>query len=264
MGTIVETLVVVGPGLIGTSVVLAAKRKWPALQTRTIDRSESLEVVSKADVLVLATPVDATIELLPQLRSLISHTALIIDAGSTKRAILQAAKAADLKAFIGGHPMAGGTTTGPAEARANLFDQMAWFLMNPDAPAGVMDRAVKFVEGLGARSIRMSDRGEAHDHMVAAVSHLPQVTASVLMTVVAGAVSKQELEMSGRGLRDTTRMASSPASMWQSVLATNRDEVGPMLKQVAARLNAIADRLDDPAAIKELFDAAARAKSSCL
>jgi prephenate dehydrogenase len=263
MGTL-ETLVVVGPGLIGTSVVLAAKRKWPAVQTRTIDRSESLDVISKADIVVLATPVDVTIELLPQLRQLIDPAALIVDAGSTKRVVLQTARTAGLKTFVGGHPMAGGTTPGPAEARANLFDNMAWFLMNPDAAPGVVDRAVKFVEALGARAIRMNDRGEAHDHMVAAISHLPQVTASALMTVVAGEVRKAELEMAGRGLRDTTRLATSAASMWQSVLATNRDEVAPMIKQLAARLNEIADRLDDPQAIKELFDAAARAKASCL
>ncbi len=260
----VEVLVVIGPGLIGSSVVLAAKRKWPSIQTRAIDRAENIDVVSKADVVVLATPVDATIDILPEVSQLVEPAALVIDTGSTKRAILNAAKAAGLKTFVGGHPMAGGTTAGPAEARANLFDNAPWFLMNPDAPAGLIDRAAKFVEALGARSIRMADHGEYHDHVMAAISHLPQVTASMLMTVVASAVSRQDLEWSGRGLRDTTRLATSPASMWESVLATNHDEVRPLLKELAARLDAIADRLDDPAAIKELFSAAARAKSSCL
>ncbi len=118
------------------SVVLAAKRKWPSIQTRTIDRAESLDVISKADLVVLATPVDATIDILPEVSQLVEPAALVIDTGSTKRAILQAAKAAGLKAFVGGHPMAGGTTPGPAEARANLFDNTPWFLMNPDAPRG--------------------------------------------------------------------------------------------------------------------------------
>jgi prephenate dehydrogenase len=263
MGT-VDVLAVVGPGLIGTSVVLAAKRKWPSIQTREIDRAESFDVIRKADVVVLATPVSATIDILPEISRLIEPTALVIDTGSTKRAILQAAKAAGLKAFVGGHPMAGGTTAGPAEARANLFDNAPWFLMNPDAPAGLIDRAARFVDGLGARTIRMNDHGEYHDHVMAAISHLPQVTASLLMTVVASAVRREDLEWAGRGLRDTTRLALSQASMWESVLATNHDEVRPLLKEMAQRLDALADRLEDPAAIKELFAAAARAKASCL
>jgi prephenate dehydrogenase len=99
---------------------------------------------------------------------------------------------------------------------------------------------------------------------MAAISHLPQITASALMTVVAGAVRKNDLEWAGRGLRDTTRLASSPAGMWESVLSTNRDEVRPLLKELAAKLDAIADQLDDPSVINALFTAAARAKSSCL
>jgi prephenate dehydrogenase len=260
----VEVLAVVGPGLIGTSVVLAAKRKWPALQTRTIDRSESLDVIRRADVVVLATPVSATIEILAELRQLVDPAALVLDTGSTKRVILEKAKAAGVKAFVGGHPMAGGTTSGPAEARANLFDNAPWFLMNPDAPAGVIDRAAKFVDGLGARAVRLNDRGEYHDRLMAAISHLPQITASALMAVVGASVAREDFKWAGRGLRDTTRLASSPASMWESILATNRDEVRPLLKALAATLDEFADRLDDPSAIRDLFDAATRAKSSCL
>jgi prephenate dehydrogenase len=213
---------------------------------------------------VLATPVGVTIELLPELKQLLDPAALVIDTGSTKRAILEAAKAAGITAFVGGHPMSGGATPGPSEARANLFDNMPWFVMNPDASAAVMDRAMRFVEGLGARPVRLHDRGESHDHIMAAISHLPQITASALMLVVAGAVRKNDLEWAGRGLRDTTRLASSPASMWESVLSTNRDEVRPLLKELAAKLDALADQLDDPSVINALFTAAARAKSSCL
>jgi prephenate dehydrogenase len=263
MGT-VDVLAVVGPGLIGTSVVLAAKRKWPAIETCAIDRAENFDVIRKADLIVLATPVSATIDILPEISRLVEPGALVIDTGSTKRVILQAAKAAGLKVFVGGHPMAGGTTSGPAEAHTNLFENSPWFLMNPDAPPGLMDRAARFVEGLGARAVRMNDRGEYHDHVMAAISHLPQVTASMLMTVVAASVRRADLEWAGRGLRDTTRLAISQASMWESVLATNHDELRPLLKELAARLDALADRLEDPSAIKELFAAAARAKASCL
>src|SRR5688572_18405100 len=102
-------LAIVGPGLIGTSVSLAARRRWPALQIRTIDAGEPLTNIGEALVVVLAAPVDAILKLLPQLPAAIDAGALVIDTGSTKRAIMIAAAMAGLRQFVGGHPMAGGT-----------------------------------------------------------------------------------------------------------------------------------------------------------
>ena len=182
----------------------------------------------------------------------------MIDTGSTKRAIMAAAKAR-LRQFVGGHPMAGGTSV--ADARADLFDGKPWFLANPDAPDAVR-RASRFVEALGARPVVLSDHGEEHDRLMAAVSHLPQVTATLLMAVVARAVGPDNLQWAGNGLRDTTRLASSQAEMWQSVLSSNSQELRPLMKHLASELASFADRLDDPAAVQELFDEANRARSS--
>lgn len=253
-------LAVVGPGLIGTSVALAAQRRWPGLEVRTVDRSDPLESVGDALVVVLAAPVDAIIDILPRLAPLISPQALVVDTGSTKRVIMLAAADARIPQFVGGHPMAGGTTPGPAEARADLFDARPWFLTNPDAPDAVR-RAVKFVEALGARAVVLSDHGQEHDRLMAAVSHLPQVTASALMAAVARAVGVDNLQFAGPGLRDTTRLASSGADMWESVLATNSRELKPLLKDLAADLTALAERLEDRDAVRRFFDEAARAKS---
>jgi prephenate dehydrogenase len=256
-------LAIVGPGLIGTSIALAAQRRWPSLRIATIDQGEPLTKIGDALVVVLATPVDVILELLPKLAAAIDPKALVIDTGSTKRAVMIAAAMSGIRHFVGGHPMAGGTAPGPGGARAELFDEAPWFLTNPDAPDAVQ-RAVKFVEALGARPIVLADHGEEHDRLMAAVSHLPQIAASLLMAVVTRVVGEQNLQWAGRGLRDTTRLAASRPEMWQGILATNSAELKPLLKYYATELYAFADKLEDPTAVKELFEEAARAKSSCL
>jgi prephenate dehydrogenase len=258
-----SSLAIVGPGLVGTSVALAARRRWPALDIRTIDQGEPLDRIGDALVVVLAAPVDAILKILPALPKAIPPHALVMDTGSTKRAIMIAAAMAGLRQFVGGHPMAGGTSPGPDDARPDLFDGRTWFLTNPDAPEAVR-RAVKFVEALGARPVVLADYGEEHDRLMAAVSHLPQVTASTLMAIVTRVVGEGNLQWAGSGLRDTTRLAASHADMWQGILATNSEELRPLLKYLASELSSFADRLDDPEAVKALFDEAARAKSSCL
>ena len=155
--------------------------------------------------------------------------------------------------------MAGGTSV--ADASADLFDGKPWFLVNTDAPDAVA-RASRFVEALGARPVVMSDRGEEHDRLMAALSHLPQVTATLLMAIVARTVGTDNLRWAGSGLRDTTRLASSKPEMWQSVLSSNSRELKPLMKHLASELASFADCLEDPAAVQELFDEANRAKSS--
>ena len=255
-----QGLAIVGPGLIGTSVALAAKRRWPDLVIRAINKNQSLSAIGDALVIVLAAPVDAILESIPQLPLVIQPHALVMDTGSTKRAIMEAAAKAKIPQFVGGHPMAGGTSM--ADARADLFDDRPWFLTNPDAPEAVR-RAAKFVEALGGKPVLLSDHGEEHDRLMAAISHLPQVTATMLMTVVARAIGANNLQWAGAGLRDTTRLAASPSTMWESVLASNKSELKPLLKYLASELSTFADRLDDPEAVKKLFEEANRAKTAC-
>lgn len=253
-------LAVIGPGLIGTSVALAAHRRWPNLEVRTVDQGEPLEGIGDSLVVVVTAPVDAIIDILPRLARVITPETLVLDTGSTKSAIMRTAAAAHIAQFVGGHPMAGGTASGPTQARADLFDGRPWFLTNPDAPDAVR-RATRFVEALGAHAVPLSDHGQEHDRLMAAVSHLPQVTASALMIAVARAVGDDNLTWAGTGLRDTTRLASSSAAMWESVLATNSKELKPLLKSLASDLSALADRLEDGAAVRRFFAEAARAKS---
>ena len=97
---------------------------------------------------------------------------------------------------------------------------------------------------------------DAHDELVAAISHLPQVVASVLMTTVADAVDDNALAAAAGGLRDSTRIAEGPATMWQPVFAANADRLAPLVREAAARLHDLAGRLSDPEAVNALFMAA--------
>lgn len=259
MPDITQGLAIVGPGLIGRSVALAAQRRWPDLRIVTVDKGEPLSTIGAARVVVLSAPVDAILEAIPQLPQVIDPKALVIDTGSTKRAIMNAAANAGIRDFVGGHPMAGGTSA--ADARADLFDGRTWFLTNPDAPDAVT-RASTFVDALGATPVVLTDHGEEHDRLMAAVSHLPQVTASMLMAVVTRAVGEDHLQWAGNGLRDTTRLAGSQAEMWQSVLASNSHELKPLLKYLASELASFADQLENPGAVKQLFDEANRAHAA--
>lgn len=252
-------LAIIGPGLIGTSIALAAKRRWPDLRIITVDKGQALSAISEASMVVLAMPISVILDTIPLLPALVAQGALVMDTGSTKQAVMEAAAKAGLPHFVGGHPMAGGTSL--ADARAELFDDAPWFLTSPDAPADI-DRASAFVGGLGARPIVLDDQGQQHDRLMAAISHLPQVTASALMAVVSRAVAPDRLQLAGNGLRDTTRLAASPSATWESILATNSRELKPLVKALAAELSALADRLDDPSAVRRLFDEANRARSS--
>ncbi len=138
--------------------------------------------------------------------------------------------------------MAGSDRTGPGSARADLFDARPWFLVGePEATA----EAAGFVRSLGATPVFMTDDGTAHDSMMAAVSHLPQVVASALMARVGESVGRDGLAYAGSGLRDATRLAGSQSSVWESVLATNADALQPLLQELAGDLERIAGQLQD-------------------
>jgi prephenate dehydrogenase len=268
------SIAIVGVGLIGTSIALAAKRRWPAVRIVAVDEprrllhetvarlcdvaSPDIAVVSGAEVVMLAAPVDAILDMMPAVAARVDAQALVMDTGSTKRAIMSRAARAGLTGFIGGHPMAGGTDSGPRHARADLFDARAWFLVDGSAPPETSARARAFVDGLGA--IPVPADPEWHDRVMAAGSHLPQVTATLLMKIVGEALGEAELHWSGSGLRDTTRLAASPATTWAGVLATNRDYLKPLIATLVDELTRLADRLDQPEVVTGFFDAANRWK----
>lgn len=252
-------LAVIGPGLIGRSVALAARRAHPVLDVVEIDRGDPIERAEGADLVVLAAPVEAILEIVGR-HAAILRPLVAVDTGSTKRAILLAAQRAGLTRFVAGHPMAGAERPGPEAARADLFDYRPWFLVPGAAEPEAVVLVRAFVEMLGARPLVLHDDGTEHDRAMAAVSHLPQVVASVLMALAADAAGPR-LAWAGAGLRDTTRLAASSGDVWAGILATNADELRPLLLTLAEELARLAHRLDDAGAVRALFTRANHARA---
>jgi prephenate dehydrogenase len=266
-------LLIVGAGLIGTSVGLAVRRAWPATHVDAMDVAaapasahrgafhrliEASAPVPAYDLAVLACPVDAMAAWMARLAAL-PGSGTVTDVGSVKRVTRDAARAAGLRRFVGGHPMAGASVAGPTLAAATLFDGRPWFIEAGDAPPDAVDIVHGLIVACGGRPVPTA--AEEHDALVAAVSHLPQVVSSLLMSVVHEAAGKDGLACGAGGLRDTTRLASSAASMWLPILAANHDHLAPLVAELSRRLADAAAALGDREAMARIFAAANRARS---
>ena len=249
--------------------------------------ADDLIVLAEADIVILAAPVKQNIALLSELDDNVHVPTIVTDTGSTKREIVAAA--ADLPprfTFIGGHPLAGAAHGGLEHARPDLFQGRPWLLTplarsedralpllsgtgrSSDAGSGrgrssdrpdttdALDTLTAFIAALGAQPRVLDSR--AHDRMLAFLSHLPQLAASALMEVVGGAIGAEGLALAGRGLVDTTRLASSPADIWRDIAASNADQIGPALDALIAVLQSIRGDLHEGTRIDDVFAGAAR------
>jgi prephenate dehydrogenase len=235
-----EKIAIVGFGLIGASIALAARRAWPSALVIAIDRKDVVETAMRmhaadvggddlvmaagADLVVLAAPVRANIEILGELPQHVPGEATVTDVGSTKRDVMNAAAPLPGRLhFVGGHPLAGAATGGLEAARPDLFQGRPWLLTERATGDALQHSIIGFVEGLGARP-QVID-AETHDSLVAYLSHLPQLAASALMQVVGERAGADGLALAGRGLSDTTRLASSPVDIWRDIAVTNPDNL---------------------------------------
>jgi len=267
-------IAIAGIGLIGGSIALGVRNRWPAAAVVGIDRPAvlahaigsgaidrglaSITELDDADLVVLAAPVRQNARLLGELPARIVERALLTDVGGTKRDIVNAARRLPPGAtFVGGHPIGGAERGGFGFARPDLFKNRPWILTPAVATADAALAGLRrFVEGLGARPTVM-DAGE-HDTVMAFVSHLPQLTASALMDTVGGAVAGGGLAVAGRGLVDTTRLASSPPSVWRDICAVNADAISGALDQLIDRLNDLRADLQRGETLEAVFGGAAR------
>ena len=249
-------LVVIGVGLLGGSVALAARASGVAheivgvgrdrqrlegpLRAGLVDRiaTDLAAGVDGADCVVLAATVLANERLLESIWACAPAGALLTDVGSTKRRIVTAAErlAADRPlAFLGSHPMAGSEKSGWQVARADLFRGATVIVTPTDATE---PRAIKGVsalwEALGARVSALDP--ETHDRTVAAISHLPHVAAWALVDAV-GRFEPGALAFAARGFKDTTRIAASDPPMWRDVLLDNADAIRASLGAFRAALD---------------------------
>jgi prephenate dehydrogenase len=270
----VERLAVVGTGLIGTSVALAAGRSGtrcrgfdadPGVLERAgargaFEPAASLaEAVAEAELVVVAVPVGAAPAVAQAVLDVAGADVVVSDVASTKRPLA----ALDDPRFVPGHPVAGGATGGPARAAADLFDAATWFLTPSDSSAGESVELVeRFVASLGARPVRTD--AAAHDRLLAVTSHLPHALANLLMLRVAEAAEADDapLAFAGASLREMTRLAGANAAVWSDIFLGNADEIAAALGGLRASLDELEQALaaGDRAAIEATIAAAAEAR----
>lgn len=246
-----QTLTIVGVGLIGGSIGLAAKRRglaervlgvgWRqnsldrALAVGAVDEGflEPAPAVHRAELAVFCTPVDCIAEQVLSAAPGCSPGTVLIDAGSTKAAIVRRIETQlpPQVAFVGCHPLAGSEKRGADFADANLFQgRLTVVTPTPHTDPGALEKATAFWKALGARVLFLSP--EEHDQALALTSHLPHLLASVL----AGILPPELHELTATGFRDTTRVAAGDPSIWTGIFAQNRSAVLDALNQFQERL----------------------------
>ena len=275
---IFEKIGIVGLGLIGGSIALAARQIWPSALVIGVDNKDVLEtamrlhaidvaaddliVLAEVNVVILAAPAQQNITLLGDLDENVRQPAIVTDTGGTKRAIVDAARGLPPRfTFVAGHPLGGAAKAGLEHARPDLFTGRPWlFTPTGDAHGAAVEKLSAFARAFGAEPHVLDPI--AHDRMLAFLSHLPQLTASALMDVVGDAVGESGLALAGRGLADTTRLASSPPEIWRDIAVTNADELGPALDALIAVLQDLRRDLADGDRLAAIFTSAARWRAS--
>lgn len=259
----VGRLAVIGVGLMGGSLALAARREWPDVQVVGYDSDEEVlaealargvlseraadarEAAAGADLVVISTPVRSIPRLVQECLAADPAPRLITDLGSTKTQVLRSLPIEGRARFIGGHPMCGGETAGVRYARANLFEGATYFLCPAaEVPGSLFHMMHSFVTRLGARP--MTIEPETHDRIMALISHVPHVLANVMMSEVGAFEHKgrRALYCAGPSFRELTRIAGANPTMWREVFLENREALVDALRSVASDINRFCDSLD--------------------
>jgi prephenate dehydrogenase len=266
-----KRIAVVGAGLIGGSILLAAARKGLAGSLACWSRSENsratlrgfgvaevfadaAECVRGADLVVVTTPVDTAEETFLAIAPGLSPGAVVTDAGSVKVAIQVAARRLPAaNPFVGAHPMAGGEKAGAAFAAANLFEGRVCFV----TPTGGEDQAAveavrRFWLALG--SVLHETDAAKHDEIVAAISHVPHAAASALMLAVSDQPGFRRFAV-GAGLRDTTRIAAGEENLWVGIMLANAHHAVAGLRDLEHRVAALRGAIEtgDAPALRRLL-----------
>jgi prephenate dehydrogenase len=229
------------PRRIGWSPVAAERAE--ALEAGALDHATDgpEEAVDGADLVVLAAPLEATCRLIRRLADALGESTVLTDVASLKVPVREAVRSVGLEAaWVGSHPMCGSETSGFAASRADLYQRAGVYLVSSSSTDAPFARISSLWRDLGAapRSIDAQD----HDALMAAVSHLPQVTANLLGRVLAGAgIRAEDLGPAGR---DMTRLASSSPVIWRDILAHGPPELAAHLRTLARRASDFADLVE--------------------
>jgi prephenate dehydrogenase len=264
----IRQITIIGTGLMGGSFALALKKRRfqgtivgcdragalrHAREAGAIHRgySHPFEATRGSEVVLLATPVGAILDLIQRLGPVLPTKTLLTDVGSTKLDVVTRAKAVFGKnasrCFLAGHPMAGKERSGVEFADPDLFQGAAWFitpLPGQKPYEGLSGEFLEWVERIGARIASM-DAGE-HDQLCAWISHLPQMISTALAATLVEEFGEEAplLEAGGRALREMTRISASPYSMWRDIALTNKKNLQQVMRKLEQRLAHLRENLD--------------------
>lgn len=279
-----EQLGLIGCGLMGGSFALALKRaglvkrvvgysKSPSTTERArqlgvidVEAPSALLAVSGADLVLLAVPVAATESTFKAIRHLVRNDVLIMDVGSTKREVIDAARRVlreQVGVFVPAHPIAGKELSGVDHADAELYSgrQVILTPIERTLPSQ-LDKAEQVWRALGCQVKRMTPEG--HDAAYAAISHLPHLLAFALMTAIKNQPEGADfLSLAGPGFRDFTRIAASDASVWRDILLSNREELITQSRHFMRALQQfeVAIKNGDTDTLETLIDVASEARA---
>ena len=279
----IRHLVVVGVGLIGGSFALDLRKRGLVGRVTGIGRSRAnlekarelgiidaaaesvAEAVRDADLVLLAIPVGAMPAVFQAMAPVLPPDCVVTDAGSTKQDVVAAARAHlgdKIGQFVPGHPIAGAETSGAEAARVGLYWHKPFILTPlPENPPAAVATVQGLWQACGARVSLMAP--ERHDHVFAAVSHLPHMVAFALMEELAGRPDAETyLRHAGSGFRDFTRIAGSHPEMWRDISLANKDALVQELDAFIAKLGSLRDLLvsGDSQALENLFTRARTAR----
>jgi prephenate dehydrogenase len=281
----IRQITIIGTGLIGGSFALAMRKRRFAGRIVGCDRESALkkakmrgvidngfvepaDAVRGSQLVVLATPVLAIVDLIGRLAPGLPSTTLLTDVGSTKAAVVERAlqvfgKSARQR-FLAGHPMAGKERSGVDYADADLFHNAVWFLTplpGQDVNEGLFAEFAGWIDQIGARIAMLPP--EDHDRLCAWISHLPQMISTALAAALVEEFGEEAplLPAGGRALQEMTRIAASPYSMWRDIAISNKNNLEDALFKVEQRLAHIRENLTTRA-LGEEFELAHGLKKS--
>jgi prephenate dehydrogenase len=277
-----QNITIIGVGLIGGSLALAIKQRFPAIRITGVDKPQVLksalernaidlaeksieQSVRSADLVILAAPVSTIFKILPRVAKNCSSRTIVSDTGSVKHKLVnQAEKIFPYGNFIGGHPMTGSENSGINAAHPLLFQNALYILTPSRATKKQQVRSLaEFLNSLDARVVIIDPR--THDSVVAAVSHLPQLAAVALMNTVGRhhPDAPTHLAFAAGGFRDMTRIASSPFGIWNDILSSNQKEISKTLRLYIKELAKISSLVDStPSRLRKEFQLSRTLRSS--
>jgi len=258
-------LTILGPGLLGGSIGLAARHRKiarrVAIWARRLEAADEAyrrgaadeagtdlaKAVTDAELVVLATPIGVMEPLAAQMKPFLPANCVVTDVGSVKYPVVTALSHL-LPRFVGSHPMAGSEQAGIEAARRELFEKTVCILTpREDTDPAALKLVYDFWQKLGCRVSTLSS--QAHDEIVARISHLPHVVAAALVNL-ACREGNAALKFAGPGFRDTTRIAGGPAEMWTEICVQNREEIGRALDELLDELGKLRSALANADAVE--------------